>query len=239
MQHVFLRFLGHTFSMNQLKQLAFENFDLQLPAELLTAEAFLQHLMKTTFPEALFLFNPVGSLPPRHILEKPLPGMGSIRLTKAAMAPGLCYTFRLVHAELLLPLKALGSQLGSESSALSWSAYFARSGAPGLLPSHRDTHDVHVFQCFGERLWRIGENEHWLRPGDLVRIPMGTPHQVLETRGDSLHVSAGVHFPNMHSVLKEFPETHRHLPFMMDLVLDKEKFNKELGKFLAQYRGDV
>ncbi len=225
--------------MNQLKQLTFDHFALKLPAELLGAEGFLQHLTRTAFPEALFLFNPVGSLPPRHILERPLPGMASIRLTAEAMAPGLCYTFRLVHAELLLPLESLLSQLGFSASALSWSAYFARNGAPGLLPSHRDAHDVHVFQCFGERLWRIGDKEYWLKPGDLVRIPMGTPHQVLDTRGDSLHLSAGVHFANVHSVLKEFTETHRHLPFMMDLVLDKEKFNKELGKFLAQYSGDV
>lgn len=208
-------------------------FNTQIPEAISSSAKLLDYLSETTFPESLFLFNSSGKLPSRFLLERPIMGMPGIRLAKMAVDPKLIYSFRLVSAELILPIRELANHMGYKAQfPLTFSAYFAKSGSTGLLPPHFDTHDVTVFQIFGERIWEVDGKKIDLRPGDLLRIPMGVSHQVLETKSDSLHITIGHHIPSVHTFLRSFIEENREKQWMGNSVENTTQLSGELEKFI-------
>jgi|GEM_PF-6306798 len=205
-------------------------------AELASSTAFITHLSSLTIPEPLFLFTAGGTLPSRHIVERAVPGVSGIKLTPEALNKSTLFMLRLLSAELLLPVRFLVNELGFvPEHPVSWTAYFAKASCPGLLPPHEDTHDVHVFQVFGERVWQVGDTRFELKAGDVLRIPLGVRHQVLETPADSLHVSVGVHYPTMHSILRDYTESRRGRVWMAQTLADPKDFEAHLDKAITDY----
>ena len=113
--------------------------------------------------------------------------------------------------------------------------YFAKKACPGLLPVHTDMHDVFVFQAFGERTWEVDSKPYKLRPGDRLAIPLGTPHRVLSTEEDSLHVTLGVHYPTVFSLLREYTDSRRGRIWMAQLLERPADFEAHLDQVLKEY----
>jgi ribosomal protein L16 Arg81 hydroxylase len=89
---------------------------------------------------------------------------------------------------------------------------------------HVDTHDVFVLQLHGSKKWQIGEperalplaardsgpvgnpgqvREYVLRPGDVLYLPRGYPHQAVTSDESSLHLTVGVHAFRWHDFMVE------------------------------------
>lgn len=220
----------------KLKSVTKEQHPVKYPPELESSAQFVDYLSTLTIPEALFLFTPAGTLPSRHIVERAVPGLAGVRITTEALKKDVLFMLRLLSAELLLPVRPLVHELGFvPEHAVSWSAYFAKAGCPGLLPPHEDTHDVHVFQVFGERVWQVEQTRYELKAGDLLRIPLGVRHQVLETPTDSLHITVGIHYPTTHSVLRDYTESRRARIWMTQTLEDPRALEAFLDKALANY----
>lgn len=220
----------------KLKIVTKDSHPVKYAPELASSSAFITHLSSMTIPESLFLFTPGGTLPSRHIVERAVPGLAGIKLTAEALNKSALFMLRLLSAELMLPVRFLINELGFvPEQPVSWSAYFAKAGCPGLLPPHEDTHDVHVFQIFGERVWQVGETRYELKAGDVLRIPLGTRHQVLETPADSLHITVGVHYPTTHSILRDYTENRRSRVWMAQTLDDPKDFEAHLDKAITDY----
>jgi ribosomal protein L16 Arg81 hydroxylase len=124
------------------------------------------------------------------------------------------------------PLARLCRSMSHEISApLNVNAYLTPAGAQGF-GTHFDTHDVFILQIHGTKLWRLYEpsqrlpeaqemaGEHdsppgpvrstaQLRPGDLLYLPRGTPHDASANDSASLHLTIGVHPVTWASVARE------------------------------------
>ena len=95
----------------------------------------------------------------------------------------------------------LEQQLGHPCQA---NAYLTPAGAQGFA-RHRDTHDVFVFQTYGEKLWEVvddsGVLEVLMRPGMCMYLPTGTPHSARAQDAASLHVTVGINRVTWRDVL--------------------------------------
>lgn len=90
--------------------------------------------------------------------------------------------------------------------------YLTPRAGQGFL-AHVDTHDVFILQLHGEKLWRVGRPAHALplrgarsgrielddpaeyrlRPGDVLYLPRGAPHEALTAATSSLHLTVGIY----------------------------------------------
>jgi ribosomal protein L16 Arg81 hydroxylase len=124
------------------------------------------------------------------------------------------------------PLAQLCRSMSHEISApLHVNAYLTPAGTQGF-DTHFDTHDVFILQIHGTKLWRLyepsqrlpedpeiaGEQDSppgpvkstaELRPGDLLYLPRGTPHDASTNESASLHLTIGVHPVTWASVARE------------------------------------
>lgn len=124
------------------------------------------------------------------------------------------------------PLAQLCRSMSHEISApLNVNAYLTPPGTQGF-GTHVDTHDVFILQIHGAKRWQLyepscrlpeslemaGEQDSppgtvkstaELRPGDLLYLPRGTPHDASANESASLHLSIGVHPVTWASVARE------------------------------------
>jgi ribosomal protein L16 Arg81 hydroxylase len=124
------------------------------------------------------------------------------------------------------PLAQLCRSMSHEISApLNVNAYLTPAGTQGF-GAHFDTHDVFILQIHGAKQWRLyepsrrlpedqgitGEQDSplgpvkstaELRPGDLLYVPRGTPHDATANESASLHLTIGVHPVTWASVARE------------------------------------
>lgn len=178
----------------KLEKVELESLKLDIPVELASSDNFFLHLSSLTFPENHLVMNVSKGIPASFLVDRPEKNVPILQFDKAISDPRLIYAFRLSHAQRLLPVESLVKYLGfAPEFPVSWSAYFAKAQCPSLFPEHKDNHDVFIFQLFGERLWKAGGNKLHLRPGNLLKIPRGIEHVVLETMSDSLHITVGHH----------------------------------------------
>ena len=220
----------------KLQRVSVEQHPLAYPATMADAPQFLRHLTSLSIPESMLMFTPAGTLSARPLIERSVPGYAAVRLTEAALSQEALFMLRLTSAELLLPVRFLAQELGFTAQApLTWSAYFSKARCPGVLPPHEDLHDVHVFQVFGERVWEVAGTRHHLKAGDLLRIPSGTRHHVVETPADSLHVTLGVHFPNAHGVLRDFLDSRQARLWLTQSVEQPAELLAVLEQALKDY----
>jgi bifunctional lysine-specific demethylase and histidyl-hydroxylase NO66 len=91
--------------------------------------------------------------------------------------------------------------------------YLTPCNAQGFLP-HVDTHDVFILQLDGVKEWHMasairdlplahtkqdrvelpsGSQRVTLRPGDVLYLPRGLPHEAMTSASSSLHLTVGVH----------------------------------------------
>lgn len=204
-----------------------------IPSEIASPESFFQTLRNVTFPESFFLFQSQKPFE-KGVLERAIYGMPGVRISDQLQQEHQIFSFRLLSAELLLPVRFLGEKLGfTPEYPLTWSAYFAKAKNSGLLALHEDLHDVFVFQIFGKRVWEVDGKKIELSAGDVLEIPLGTKHRVLETPEDSLHVTVGHHFPTSHALIRDLLEKHRAHPLFHQVVTDKENFQQKFFEFLS------
>lgn len=94
-----------------------------------------------------------------------------------------------------------------------------------LFPLHWDTHDAFILQAQGAKEWHVydpvvplplegrhasdgfeftarGRRKLVMRPGDVLFIPRGVPHQAFAKETDSLHLTIGVHVPTWVTVVE-------------------------------------
>jgi ribosomal protein L16 Arg81 hydroxylase len=65
------------------------------------------------------------------------------------------------------------------TNTFAFMSFIKNRGAVGL--KHTDTIDQFQWQCYGETIWRTGEdleNEYIIRPGDFLFIPKGIIHEI-------------------------------------------------------------
>jgi len=86
----------------------------------------------------------------------------------------------------------LEQQLGHPCQA---NAYLTPAGSQGF-GRHSDTHDVFVFQTYGEKHWEVvddsGVHDVQMQPGMSMYLPTGTPHSARAQGEASLHVTVGI-----------------------------------------------
>jgi len=101
--------------------------------------------------------------------------------------------------------------------------YLTRRGIPGL-DVHYDDDDVLVLQLRGEKIWRTWPSEqrlpmgdspyqnidvqgpgarHVLKPGDVLYVPRGAPHQAVAGQTDSLHLTVSLNVLRYAHLLRE------------------------------------
>lgn len=217
----------------KLETVSLEKSAVEFPEEISSSSNLIGTLQEVTFPESFFLFQGSGPLE-KGILERPVLGLPGVRISKELARSDRVFAFRLLSAELLLPVRFLKDHLGmTPEHPLTWSAYFARKSSAGLLALHEDLHDVFVFQVFGKRIWEVEGKRIELSAGDLLKIPLGVPHRVLETPEDSFHVTVGHHFPTVHAVLRDLLESHRTHPLLQKVIADTGSFQKSVLKLIA------
>lgn len=218
----------------KLTKVSLEKSGVSFPPEISDSGKLLRTLRTVTFPESFFLYQGNGPLE-KGILERPVLGLPGVRISEELLSSERAYSFRLLSAELLLPLRFLEAHLGSAPiHPLTWSAYFAKKRSPGLLALHEDLHDVYVFQVFGKRIWEVEGQKTELSAGDLLKIPLGVPHRVLETPEDSFHVTVGQHFPTAHALLRDLLENYRSHPLLHRVLNDDETFRKKIFQVIAE-----
>jgi len=102
--------------------------------------------------------------------------------------------------------------------------YLTPRNAQGFRP-HVDTHDVFIVQLYGEKIWHVGtpdyelplasakngrlekirdQRELVLRPGDILYMPRGIPHEALSSGSSSLHLTVGIHVNRVVDLCTEF-----------------------------------
>jgi ribosomal protein L16 Arg81 hydroxylase len=89
--------------------------------------------------------------------------------------------------------------------------------------AHVDTHDVFVLQLHGTKEWHIGKAANELplsseprkptslvdyerivlRPGDMLYLPRGVPHEAVTSASSSLHLTVGIHVYRWVDLLQE------------------------------------
>jgi len=123
------------------------------------------------------------------------------------------------------------------TAAANVNAYLTPAGSQGF-GTHFDTHDVFVLQTHGAKLWRLYEPSHRLpegaetaaehdsppgpvkstaelRPGDLLYLPRGTPHDATANESASLHLTIGVHPMVFAADQAVATSSYRHLADLM------------------------
>ncbi len=100
--------------------------------------------------------------------------------------------------------------------------YLTPRGAQGF-PPHTDTHDVFILQLHGEKDWHVAsadtdlplarargpeedpvlDQRLTLRPGDVLYIPRGVPHEAVTSGSSSLHLTVGIHVYRLADLLSE------------------------------------
>ena len=134
----------------------------------------------------------------------------------------------------------LEQQLGHPCQA---NAYLTPAGAQGFA-RHTDTHDVFVFQTYGEKLWEVvddsGANEVVMRPGMSMYLPTGTPHSARAQADASLHVTVGINRVTWRDVLVRAVEaalgTEGAEPLPAGYHRDRAAFARAIDQRLAMLR---
>ncbi len=103
-------------------------------------------------------------------------------------------------------------------------AYFSPKESR-LFPLHWDTHDTFILQAEGTKEWHVyepvvrlpledrhssegfeftakGRRKLIMRPGDVLFLPRGVPHQAFAKAADSLHLTIGLYVPTWLSIIE-------------------------------------
>ena len=136
----------------------------------------------------------------------------------------------------------LSRQLGRHCSA---NLYTTPSNYMGFA-HHKDTHDIIVMQLAGSKAWHLGEGSECgvapllMVPGDVLFVRAATSHSAVAGDNPSIHVTFGLHGPDLGDLLNLLPEMLfaaraelQGLP-VMRLPLTDEDAIRELAQALAQ-----
>lgn len=87
-----------------------------------------------------------------------------------------CLGFFVSHSAQKIPkVEKLMKNLNCESAHL----YFNVSTHGGSFGKHVDDVNVYFWQCQGQNKWVFEDQEHTLKPGDMIFIPKGIAHNVI------------------------------------------------------------
>jgi lysine-specific demethylase/histidyl-hydroxylase NO66 len=144
--------------------------------------------------------------------------------------------------------------------------YLTPRDAQGFQP-HVDTHDVFILQLHGVKEWHVADTvtdlplafgaqreTDWpsgyrtltLRPGDVLYLPRGVPHEALTSASSSLHLTVGIHVFRWIDLVREavgmLGEERLMLrqalpPGFLDLELDRQRLS-EIAQQLAEDLAD-
>jgi hypothetical protein len=136
----------------------------------------------------------------------------------------------------------LSRQMGRHCSA---NLYATPSNYMGFA-HHKDTHDIIVMQLAGSKAWHIGEGSECgvapllMAPGDILFVRAATSHSAVAGNNPSIHVTFGLHGPDLGDLLNLLPEMLfaarselQGLPIMRLPLTDKDAI-RELTQALAQ-----
>jgi ribosomal protein L16 Arg81 hydroxylase len=142
----------------------------------------------TPLPSATYTTTP-------SISGVPITGLADVRKVLAEIDDGATLVLQGMHryrASLRAFCRELEDALGCPCQV---NAYFTPPGTRGLA-LHKDTHDVFVLQCFGQKRWEIhapdGVWDITLKPGDALYMPKGTPHAATAQDALSGHLTIGL-----------------------------------------------
>lgn len=110
----------------------------------------------------------------------------------------ILYDFHLVNEFYREVTKALSQKFMLKSSA----GMFLATNQTGGLSKHRDPYGIFVFQHSGACFWKIWQGvdrrrialKHELRPGEILYIPPGFPHEVRRLEKTTIHVTTAYHY---------------------------------------------
>jgi len=180
----------------------------------------------------------------------PVSGLVDAAKVLAAFDAGATVILQALH-RYWLPLNRLVTDLeqalGHPCQA---NAYLTPASAQGFA-RHSDTHDVFVFQTYGDKQWQVeddsGVHEVRMRPGMSMYLPTGTPHSARAQDGTSLHVTVGINRVTWRDVLvnaveSALPAEWLDEPLPAGYHRDRDTFERALDERLSELRkrlGDV
>jgi hypothetical protein len=162
--------------------------------------------------------NGIASTLPAPLVDGGAPNLGAVY---TAFANGFTVVVRRIHLR--------REVVGDATAALEYSL-FHRAGANLYVtppraqgfPTHIDDHEVFVLQLSGKKQWRLYAspfelplhqltNYNWgrpiqqltLRPGDLLYLPTGVPHDAEASNHTSAHLTIGIHVKRWKSIVEK------------------------------------